>query len=248
MESPRPSFVKQNHGTIAMWFLFSLPLIFSLGVFILTTFFQIERDSQAQRLCYKIFFQAQRESAHWIDELLRLNPRSTLLKTQHEQALQELEIALASGQPSAISFAEARVAYYHAKRLTLEMQQKNLIAQVHKTLFQSENDSVEQLKKYFDSSDQKIRNRLNSKTGVWIEKKAEPGVSPVSPDLAPNYRLVPDIDRHQKLKINWRNQRFASLLFKRFISSSIAEEKSCAVSPFWKNHSWYFSVDQDKFW
>jgi len=138
-------FYKKNNGFILIPFLIVLPtfliFLFSTLMFWRIIQFKKERD----HLCRTSSLQMNRQLAHSINDLLKMNPRAKSLRTQRHAAEKAFKVAKASKNPQAIALA------FSFLQLTqsLQAQHRALQNQIQLKYQQQRNSSRQSLQRAF---------------------------------------------------------------------------------------------------
>ncbi len=232
--------ITNNRGYALASSLAILPIL--LSAFIVAYFFmeQLHLELSLKQSCRRDGITAQRRVQPLLTQLLGLNSKAGLLRTQHQLAKQAVLRCLNLPCLPAALKVEQRI---HFARQKLDLLQKNLITQSNIILRSSHMNTRRRLFEVFHQN-----TSLLSAKSQFTASGNDPALAvvPESTDIAPVYRTKRDFLSAQAFALNWQYRRiFASPRF-ALNKQDIDFESSCSVSLKRESEKWKVVIAEGK--
>ncbi len=210
------------------------PFAAALFIALCCSFYILKRKSLAQSHCVQQASQLQQELAGTLDQLLRLNPRAKILRTQRAAADRAVKVALASGNPYALAAAKAYWAAVVLQQIALRTQQQALLAQADRQRHFGHRRLRERLRTLRVAS-------LDSRRYYWraLAVEARPPAS-----LTPDYETLPFFQLLQQHRFRFQSDLRPPFAGVNTLNKDIALKQTteCSVTLKGKQKQWKVQI------
>ncbi len=234
--------MKSDRGFVTIAFLSIFPLLVIAGFATLLYYSILKSDLTILNICRAQQLQIHNQVGLDLKKLLKMNPTAIKLRASEKLAEQQLQLAIASGNPYLIAAAETRLAYIKGLRLKLAFRQNTTIQSANTKLRMATPQIANLIKqgwyKQMSALSPWITNHID------IERPQIPtlAVRPDISDIAPAYEPLPHFEDLQSWVHSWQLQlEIKKLQFHGRL------KRSCSTSLYQKESEWVSRLKVDKF-
>lgn len=235
---------KNQKGFAIVLCLALLPCLIAglLFVFVLINF--MKNDLGLKHQCRIQGEAGQKSVKPLLIQLLSLNPKAQLLKSEYLQAKTAQKLAIAAKNVPEIQRLEIVIQKIQLQRHTLDKQQKRILSQANLLLYRNHSTTALGLRRMGASNSTVL---LTSTLQQIHGRAPDLAVLPESPDIAPIYKLKPDFENQQSLAHEWQYRITVRPPFSNFIKGDFSFKKACAVTLVKDGSTWIPKIIKGKF-